>query len=248
MKNKIVYLISVLTGCVVLIQPASAQETEPVANVWACSFKPGKDMADLEVWRDFYREQLDTLESEDARAITAFMWTPRFAGANVDLVWFEYDDNLNAHARSVQAFFASGIAPSVDGMWESIVDCESSQSFRRQIYAGSNFSVTSPVVIESFRCNFKPGMGFEQVEELLPRWVSVNERLPRGDEFASFMFIPFHTSGEYDVSYYGVYDSMIDYGEMSTYYFTSSEAQAVDARWREIERCESRLWTGRQMM
>ena len=225
-----------------------AAETDPVAGIWTCSFLPGKDMQDLMTWRDFYAAQLEELDSEEAKSVTAFMWTPRFMGADVDFVWFEYHENLNVSSRAIAAYDASGIGASVDGMWESIVDCQSSQSFRRQIYAGDRFNVTPPVIVESFRCVFKPGMGFDDVQGALVAWSSVLDQLPQTDQFMAYMFTPFHSASEFDVSFYGVYDNIIDYGAMTTDYLTSADGQRMDARWREIQRCESRLWNANRMM
>jgi len=229
-------------------QSAMAAETGTVAGVWTCSFLPGKDMEDLTTWRDFYAAQLEELDSEEAQSVSAFMWTPRFSGAEVDLVWFEYHENLNVSSRAIAAYDASGIGAAVDGMWESIVDCQSSQSFRRQIYAGDRFNVTPPVIVESFRCVFNPGMGYTEVEDALGRWSSVLDELPQTDEFVAYMFTPFHSAIGFDVSFYGVYDNIIDYGAMTTDYLTSSSGQQMDARWREIQKCESRLWNANRMM
>lgn len=249
MKIRLVTIVLFLSCTLASFQSAQAQETEIVADIWACSFMPGKDMDDLEIWRDFYRAQLDSLDSEEAQAVTAFMWTPRFAGAEVDLVWFEYHENLNVAARAYTAFEEGGIGPSVDGMWESILDCEGNQNFRRQIYTGSDFAVTGDsAIIETFRCNFKPGMGFPQVEEALTRWSGVVDSMPNSDEFIAFMFTPFHSGTGYEVSFYGVYDTLIDYAAQTTDYLTSNQGQAMNLRWQEILLCESRLWTGRQMM
>lgn len=229
-------------------QSALAAETNTVASIWTCSFLPGKDMEDLRTWRDFYAAQLQGLDSAEAQSVTAFMWTPRFSGAEVDLVWFEYHENLNVASRAIAAYDSSGIGAAVDGMWESIVDCQSNQSFRRQIHAGERFNITPPVIVESFRCVFKPGMGFTQVENALNRWSSVLDQLPQSDEFIAYMFTPFHSAADFDVSFYGVYDNIIDYGAMTTDYLTSDSGQRMDARWREIQRCESRLWNADRMM
>ena len=247
MSKLIGSLFLALLTCTSFMHSATAQETDTVASIWTCSFLPGKDMDDLETWRDFFASQLEQLGSE-TEGFSSFMWTPRFAGAAVDLVWFEYSENLNASSRFSEAYESSGIGPSVDGMWESILDCEGSQSFRRQVWAGDNFSVTPPVVVETFRCVFLPGMGFSQVEEALNAWSGVQNELPRSDEFIAFMFTPFHAASEFDVSFYGVYDSITDYGSIATNYLASSSGQRMDARWREIQRCESRLWDARQML
>lgn len=151
-------------------------------------------------------------------------------------------------SRAIAAYDASGIGAAVDGTWESIVDCQSSQSFRRQIYAGDNFNVTPPSIVESFRCVFEPGMGFEEVEEALVAWSAALDQLPQTDKFIRFMYTPFHSASEFDVSFNGVYNNIIDYGSMTTDYLTSADGQRMDARWREIQRCESRLWNARGMI
>lgn len=247
MRNSIASFVLTVFCFLGLGQTSIAAETETVADIWSCSFKQGKNMEDLQGWIDYYETELGSLGT-GGDALQAFMWTPRFAGAPVDFVWFEYHENLNASSRFSETYDASGIGPVVDGMWESIVECSHNQNFRRQIYAGANFSVTPPVVVESFRCVFNPDKGFSDVEEALVRWSNVLDGLPQTDRFIGFMFTPFHTALEFDVSFYGVYDSITDYGSMTTDYMTSDSGAQMLAHWREIQRCESRLWNAQRMI
>ncbi|NKB32670.1 MAG: hypothetical protein GKR91_06195 [Pseudomonadales bacterium] len=246
--RKLIASILIIVVCSLGISPSlTAAETETVADIWGCSFLPGKDMQDLEGWRDYYQTQLEELGSA-GESLQAFMWTPRFAGAEVDFVWFEYQANLNVSARFSEAYDSSGIGSVVDGMWESIVDCQHNQNFRRQIYTGANFNVTPPVVVESFRCVFHPGKGFADVEEALIAWSRVLDGLPQSDRFIAYMFTPFHAALGFDVSFYGVYDSITDYGSLTTDYLTSDSGQQMQAHWLSIQRCESRLWNARAMI
>jgi len=224
---------------------AQAQETESFASIWACNFKAGKGVDDLAAWRDFYVDQRGSISSDDARPETSVAWTPRLDGSEFDLIWFDYFENMNAFGRAVEAYSASELGVQIDAAWDSLLDCTNSHHFRRQIYAGGQLNVTQPAVIETFQCRFHPGKSMADVEEALPQWAAVNDRLEGSRAFVAYMFTPLHSSSGFDVSYYGVYDSITDYATATTEYLTSVAGQAMTAQWNEIHRCESSLFNGR---
>ncbi len=224
-----------------------AQETEQFASIWACNFKAGKGLDDLRAWRDFYVDQLGSIGSA-ASAVTSAAWTPRLAGSEFDLIWFDYTENMNAFGRGAEEWDASELGVQIDAAWDAMLDCTNSHHFRRQIYDGGQLNVTPPAVIETFQCRFHPGKSMADVEEALPRWAAVNDRLEGSRAFLAYMFTPLHSNSGFDVSYYGVYDSITDYATATTEYLTSAAGQAMNAQWNEIHRCESSMFNGRIMI
>lgn len=248
MKNKLISFITTAVLGLTFAVSSAAQETPTLATVWTCNFKDGKSMEDLEAWADFWSEQVDRIGADEFNDMRAVAWTPIMAGAQFDVIWLEYHDNLNSFARGAQTYNASPLSVPVETMWEGIVDCENSHHFRTNIFQGDNVEINDPATIETFRCRFHPGKSMIDVEQALVRWTNVLGDVGATQRFVAYMFTPFHSTSGFDVSYYGVYDSMVDYAQSTTDFLTSVQGQAMNNEWNSIHRCESSLFTGNRII
>jgi len=248
MKNKLISLLTAIILSLTFAGSSIAQETPTLASIWTCNFRDGKSMDDLEAWADFWVEQMERMGADEFGGIRAAAWTPGMAGAEFDVIWLEYYDNLNSFARGAQVYSASPLSVPVETMWEGIVDCENSHHFRTNIFQGDNVELNDPATIETFRCRFHPGRSMIDVEQALVRWRNVLGDLGGTQRFVAYMFNPLHSTSGFDVSYYGVYDSMVDYAHSTTDFLTSAEGQAMNNEWNSIHRCESSLFTGNRII
>lgn len=248
MKSKLVVLISSFIFAVSFASNSVAQETPTLATVWACNYKDGKSMEDLAAWAEFWSESVDRMGADEFDDMRAVAWTPNRAGAEFDVIWLEYHDNLNSYARGAEVYGASPLSVPVETMWEGIVDCENSTHFRTNIFQGDDVQIDDPATIETFRCRFHPGKSMVDVEQALARWSNILSNQEGSQKVVSYMFTPLHSSSGFDVSYYHVFDNLVEYAEGTTEYLTSTEGQAMNNEWNSIHRCESSLFTGNRII
>ena len=96
---------------------AQDDETETVAQIFACTFNPGKDMSDIEAARDALVTEIASIGSEDMSSMNSFVWWPAVSQSEYDTLWFDYYPNLNVMGRGIKAYQGSPHSAAVEEQW-----------------------------------------------------------------------------------------------------------------------------------
>ena len=83
---------------------ASAAETGPVREFYACNYQEGKGFDDLMSVRDLLVEEIAKIGSADLSNTVTFLWTPYKTATDWDFLWFNLHENMNAMGRALDAY------------------------------------------------------------------------------------------------------------------------------------------------
>ena len=86
------------------------------------------------------------------------------------------------------------------------------------------------------------------VQATMEDWRGVVTAQGGHDNFIAISMVPVASSAPYDVYYFGVHGSTSDYTSRMTGTLTSDAGQMQTGKWNDIQRCESSLWFGRQVI
>ena len=121
--KKVTYL--VVVALLSLGQLAQAAETGPVAEVFACTFRDGGDMGDVDRSTEFFKQQIAGSGNEALKNLNAYVWTPFKANTPFDVLWFSFHANLNAFG-TVADWMAASDGQAVLASYNESTDCASS--------------------------------------------------------------------------------------------------------------------------
>jgi hypothetical protein len=224
---------------------ASAAETGPVREFYACSLLEGKTMDDVMEIRDELAKQIEKTGNADLSNRVSILWTPVKTDQQIDFLWFDLHESLNAMGRAEAAFVASGGSAVINGMAAETVRCGAGIVTHEQIYAGpSQLDGQGAVVVESYRCNLRPGKSVADAAEVVEDWAKVIDGLDGFDTFQGYMQTPVISSAPSDLYYFLVHADIAEFAARTTAYRTSKGGMAVDARFNDVHRCDSALWNG----
>ncbi|MCZ6659529.1 MAG: hypothetical protein O7C67_19765 [Gammaproteobacteria bacterium] len=225
---------------------ASAAETGPVREFYACNYQEGKGLDDLMAVRDLLVEEIAKIGSADLSNQVTFLWTPFKATTDWDFLWFDMHENLNAMGRASDAYENSE-APAVLGpRFAEVLECPSSGIVtHEQIFeAAEEFVGDGPALVESFACTFHPGKGVADAREAVEFWQKTIDDLGIYKSYSAFMQIPLVSGTGADLYYFAVHANMTDYAARTSAYRTSAAGMEADSRFDDVQRCNSSLWLG----
>ena len=242
--NKFVCL--VLSASLFWAFGASAAETGPVREYYACNFKDGKGVDDLLAARDRLVEEIAKIGSADLSNQVSFLWTPIKGSTGYDFIWFDMAENMNAMGRAFDAFGNSGAPAVMDPIFQSLSECSSTGIVTHdQIFeATEDFGGEGPIVVESFACNFHPGKGVADARAAVETWQKAVEGLGIYQSYSAFMQTPVISGTGRDLYYFAVHANMTDYAARTSAYRSSKAGMAADAGFDDVQRCDSSLWNG----
>ncbi len=224
---------------------ANAADTGPVREFYACNFQDGKGMDDLMAIRDVIVEQIEKANNEDLSNQVSLLWTPVKTNGELDFLWFDMHENLNAMGRAASAFESSGGAAAIDALAAKTVQCAAGIVTHEAIYQGDEpIGGPGPVLVESYRCELHPGKTVVDAREAVDYWRGVIDDLDGYDSFAAWMQTPVVSQSSADLYYFVVHADMAEYAARTSTYRASKGGMEADSRFNAVHRCESALWTG----
>jgi len=242
-RTNTIFLAAVLS----ISQLGYAAETGPVAEVFACNYRDGGSMSDIDAATENYKAQLGAIGSDAVSAIDAYVWTPLRASTEFDVLWFGIHANLNAFGAASDAL-AGAAGQAVQARYFEAVDCGSSIHNMTQIYTSEQVEFTGPTVIDAFRCNLHEGKTMADVESTLEEWRAHITAQGMHDNYIAFMMTPIASSSGYDVSFFGVHADAAAYAARTTADLTTDAGRMMSEKFNALQRCESSVWNGRQML
>ena len=224
---------------------ASAADTGQVREFYACNFQDGKGIDDLMAIRDVIAEQIEKADNADLSNQVSLLWTPVKTNGQLDFLWFDMHENLNAMGRAASAFESSGGAAAVDALAAETVQCAAGIVTHEAIYQGDEpVGGPGPVLVESYRCELHPGKTVADAREAVDYWRGVIDDLDGYDSFAAYMQTPVVSQSSADLYYFVVHADIAEYAARTSTYRTSKGGMEADSRFNAVHRCESGLWNG----
>lgn len=224
---------------------ANAADTGPVREFYACNFQDGKNMDDLMAIRDVIARGVENSDDADLSNQVSFLWKPVKTNGQIDFLWFDMHASLNAMGRAAKAFGNSDAGATVAELAAETVQCASGIVTHETIYQGSEQpSGEGPVMVESYRCELRPGKTVADAQQVVESWRGVIDDLSGFDSFVGYMQTPVVSQSSADLYYFLVHADMAEYAARTSTYRTSKGGMEVDIRFDAVQQCESALWTG----
>jgi hypothetical protein len=214
--NKTILLISL----VALLLPfqVRAADTGRVSEIFACTFKEGKDWEDFNRINDKFAEMLDKIGG-DANNFNAFVWQPYRGSVEFTYLWAAYYDNLQALADSWQAITDAGMDEEVNELWGELETCISGR--------------------------LQPGKSLDDVASAVTIWQQHVNAV--GLPFDVYMRTPIVSGSDYTHSYFVTHADASAYGANMSAWRTHPDTAAIDAMLSEVQVCQTALWQSWQV-
>ena len=224
--------------------PSVADETEAVAELFACTYLDGKGWDDVEAANEQYKAALKKVGMEE---INSFAWRPLRGTPPIDLLWSTNSpEGLNQMAGNLARYSASKEGQAADATWNTVVDCQEAVFFQERIY-GPEGSLDLPTnyVIESYGCNLQPGKSMADVAAVEKKWHAFVSKLP--NQPPTIRRVPFIGNPPFGHMYFTVNRDLASYAASTTDYLTAEGQGALQAEIDSVQSCRVVLWTGQQM-
>ena len=226
--------------------PSVADETQAVAEIFACSYLDGKGWSDVEAANKQYNAALKKVGG-GLEEINSFAWRPLRGTPAIDLLWSTNSpDGLNQMAANLARYAASEEGQAADATWETVVDCQEAVFFQERLYGPEEIpDLPTNYVIESYGCNLQPGKSMADVAEIEKKWHSFVSKLP--NQPPTFRRVPFIGNPPFGHMYFVVHQDLASYAASSTDYLTAEGQGALQGEIDAVQSCRVILWTGQQM-
>jgi hypothetical protein len=245
--NKTILLISL----VALLLPfqVRAADTGRVSEIFACTFKEGKDWEDFNRINDKFAEMLDKIGG-DANNFNAFVWQPYRGSVEFTYLWAAYYDNLQALADSWQAITDAGMDEEVNELWGELETCISGITTAELIYDSPDHPAArrdpeAKGMLESYRCRLQPGKSLDDVASAVTIWQQHVNAV--GLPFDVYMRTPIVSGSDYTHSYFVTHADASAYGANMSAWRTHPDTAAIDAMLSEVQVCQTALWQSWQV-
>ena len=234
--------------CLLLPGAAIAEETPPATQVFLCNFLDGKDIDDVDEATEFFKKQIEKIDSADLNAYQAFLWEPYVGRTDYDFLWFGAHANLNALARAQSALEGSKEGQAASEEFDDIVKCSSAIALTEVIYDGEGEPVSDgQALIESYVCQLREGKTVADARAVVKDWSALMATLPTTGSMTALMRVPLIANTPTDIAYVLVHDDLEQFGQRTTAY-QNGGGRELDARFNGVHNCESGLWKGRQVV
>jgi len=202
-------------------------------------------MDDLMAIRDVIEKEVENSDDADLSNQVSFLWTPVKTNGEIDFLWFDMHASLNAMGRASMAFESSDAGATVGELAAETVQCATGIVTHDTIYQGSELpGGEGPVLVESYRCELRPGKTVADAQQVVESWRGVIDSLSGYDSFVGYMQTPVVSQSSADLYYFLVHADIAEYAARTSTYRTSETGAEVDARFNDVHRCESALWNG----
>lgn len=233
-------LFSILCLVCLLCPLVRAAETQPLAEVFVCTLRDGKTMADVDAAILSWQKDFGSQAAFDG--YFAAVWTPLRANTPYDLAWIGATADLNAWAT-----LAEGPRAASEAHFADVLTCESGLHFVSTVYEGA---VVEPGddegIVEVFGCTLRDGKTLADLQPANDAFVKALDGLKQTDPKLAAVnlhqFQPWLDTTPYDAFYATVNDDLRAFGATNSAYFASKEGQAAEAAFGNAATCESGLW------
>ncbi len=231
------------------LSQAETADTGRVSEVFACTFKEGKDWSDFERINQAFGEMVKEIGGA-ADDFDAYVWQPYRGNVELTYVWAGYFANFRALGDQWQAVVDSGMDAKIDELWDELETCVSGLTTVEVIYDSAEYPPAqqdprSKSMLESFRCRLQPGKTLADVNAAVAVWQTHANKL--GLPFDVYMRTPIVSGSDYTHSYFVTHGEPSAYGANITAWRTHPDTAAIDAMLGEVQRCENALWRSWQV-
>lgn len=255
MKNNrsTIHLISALLLSV-LISPtiASAEEAAgpTILENWSCTYKPGKDRDDLMATRDYMVRQ--AAKAEMALA-DSYVWHSYKGGPDLDHIWFNVHDNLEAFAATSTAFGAAPEMSGVSDRFDAVADCQSNVSTVRAVFQGADVNEDDDsggtAFVASSACMLNGGVSEADIVDLENHIRGVLGSVDEYSNATVFFASPMTNSPNgSDMYVFGVHESLNSYAAASRGFQSSPGRDSLVRHFNGMMDCSSAWWSSEQVV
>ena len=112
-----------------------AAETRPVVESYACDFKSGKGVKDLNSAVKYWQGQVEKIGSKDLDGYFAVTAIPLMGRTEADFYWFGVNPNLNQMVRGNAAYSNSKEGQSAGERFSAMSTCKMNTYFLEPLYS-----------------------------------------------------------------------------------------------------------------
>ena len=238
MLRKILINLSLFSA--LLLCSFGAQAQGMVREFFACNFTNDANMDDLMEARDYMLEHLEMGGIDPA---TAFLWTPLKTNNEVDFLWFNQYESLNAFGAEQDDYLTNVHGQMVQNRFDGINECVSGIVTHQPLYTGGEFNPgDQSVIVNSSACQLKEGKSMAQVTDVIGSFTDMIEDLGSHDKSNGFMQTPLISSSGMDVYFFTVFGNLADWSAAESAMGAAPQAQAIGAAFNDLVSCNTSLW------
>ncbi|MCZ6640920.1 MAG: hypothetical protein O7F71_05045 [Gammaproteobacteria bacterium] len=228
---------------------ALAADSPPIVEAYGCNFVDGKGMADLDAVAEYYASNRSKIDSPELQKLRSVVWTPFRGSVDVDLVWFNSNVTLNEWGSLTDAYESSSVGRDIQAKFDAVALCETSGLYTNEVLLRTDkqFEQDDGVMIESFRCEYRPGQGVVDSDAAIAAWKPVFEKAVSATNSAAFVARrqPIISGSGFDLGYLVVWDDATAYAEGNSAYRADPDSAEADGLFAAAHRCRSALFNGR---
>ncbi len=241
-------LVLCTTAAVASLVHAHNHEPPAVAELYACSYKDGKDMGDLMSARDYLLKQADKAE---IKLGPSFLWTLIKGGVGFDLLWLDAHESFDAFAKQYDAAAGSEAMASVPARFNTVVDCSAGLATIATVHEREDYTPdpNGSAIVSALACNWKPNAGMSASGDLLSHIAGTVGGLGKDAPGAMYAMTP-RTAGPNtpDIVLFTVNQSMSSYAKFNAALRSSDQGPALGRHLDQVADCNLAIWNGRQVI
>jgi len=244
---------TVLCTAVTLFSLASQAAETNVVEVFACNFKAGKTMADLDAATKYYTAERSKIASPALQKLVSRVWTPNLGNVPYDFIWFNSGLTYKAWGEMRKAYDASPVGAAIQAKFDTMSTCARSGLYAQEVLF-TNIEkkpfAEGPAVVESFLCELHDGQTIADSDAAIAAWKPTFEKAIASTGLSAYAArrIPIISGSGFDLSYLVAWDDAAAYADGNEAFRMDPDSAKSDALFAAAHRCESALFTSRTMV
>lgn len=227
--------------------PAYGAETGEIVEMFGCTLKDGKSMADFDVAAAAWQKDME--KNDGVKNYFAAVLVPYRATSDYDLVWLGSNPNLNDWAKGA-AIDYTAVGRAAQARFDAVATCDAGLYFGTTLYEGLADAKPGdpPVAVEAYGCDINDGKTMADVgaaeKTVVAAVNAIKARTPELVKFSLYRYTPWLADTAFDTIYLTVNHDVTAFAASNTVWQASTEGPAADAALAKAETCESGLWFG----
>lgn len=223
---------------------AFAEDAAPaqpyVAEAFSCSYKAGKDRADLLSARDYYVKQA---ARADVKLPPSVVWHQFKGNSPADFVWLTFHENLSAFGAQSAAEMGATEMANVAARFDSVADCTANMGTLRPVFQSPQAAKADPKFVTSSACTTRGDMSPGDVADLRGHIGDVLGGLASYQTTFAFSIVPMTAGPDApDVYLIGAHDDVAGWAKRSTELQQSEAGQSLARHFAKTMECNTSLW------
>lgn len=222
--------------------PTALAAGTPIVEVFGCTLREGRTMADFDRAATAWANQADKLPAN--ASYFAAVLKPYFGATDYDVVWIGSNPNMDDWAKAGVAGMASASEQAAQAGFDAVVSCKTALFAETTLYEGLKDEPGDvDAIVESFVCSLKPGKTLKDIDAKDAADIAASKAL-KLSTYSSYRWSPLYDRAAVQVAYLIVNDDLDAFAKGFDVWMNSKEGQAANAAATSALSCDSALWLG----